>query len=144
MKQGEGLQSRSTLSGGNKPLKSSSTLSSGSGIRSKGKRITSKSTTQQSIDKELSKVYEEIDKGDSLYCKGCGSNEITHSHLIPRSKRRDLVIEKENITLHCHDCHDIWEHGLLEEKRKLHDFNNNMEYIKSVDEKYYNQIILGK
>ena len=72
------------------------------------KKISFKSTKQKSIDKQLKKVYDEMDSRDNLWCTGCGStSNLQHSHLIPRSKRRDLVAVKENITFHCDICHTV-------------------------------------
>ena len=85
-----------------------------------------------------------MDKGDEIWCTGCGTtSNLQHSHLIPRSKRRDLVTVRKNITFHCGDkCHPIWEHGTIEEKKELHDFEKSMEYIKGADFKYYQLLML--
>lgn len=84
-----------------------------------------------------------MDKGDEVWCTGCGCTDtLSHSHLIPRSKRRDLITDPKNITFHCDACHDIWEHGALLMKKTLKDFERNMEYIKETDPQYYKQLIL--
>ena len=76
------------------------------------------------------------------YCTGCGRSGVplSHSHLIPRSRRSDLVTEKKNITYHClsmgerKGCHDIWE---SKDRYRLLDYHKNMEYILEVDTEYY-------
>jgi hypothetical protein len=102
------------------------------------------SKKQDKIKRQLNKVYREILSDDSV-CSGCGMNgfnvPLSFSHIIPRSRRSDLVTEKENITLHClsmgerKGCHDIWESA--KERHKLLDYFKNLEYIKRVDKEYY-------
>ena len=85
-------------------------------------------------------------------CSGCGSfsHPLSHSHIISRAKRKDLTHDINNITYHCLSmggrlgCHDIWEHGTLEEKEMLMDYDQNMEYIKRVDLKIYHQLMMRR
>ena len=77
-------------------------------------------------------------------CTGCGTTQrLSHSHLIPRSRRKDLEAAIDNLTYHClsigeiKGCHDIWEHGTLQQKSQLNDFTDNMQYIKRIDPEYY-------
>ena len=59
------------------------------------KRISKK---QSLVNRKLKKIYEEIYSERGHYCTGCGtSDSLTHSHIIPRSRRSDLIIEKKNI-----------------------------------------------
>ena len=106
------------------------------------------SKKQSSVNRELKKVYKEISEERGHYCTGCGMSgdvSLSHSHLIPRSRRPDLVAQKDNITYHCLDgidsngnsrkgCHTIWESN---ERYKLLDYHRNMEYILEVDTEYY-------
>ena len=102
------------------------------------------SKKQSTINKELTKVYKEIANERGHYCTGCGRNHLdvplSHSHIIPRSRRPDLVTDKNNITYHCLDtngrkgCHTMWE-GI--ERDKLLDYTRNMEYILENDTEYY-------
>tara|TARA_R110002020_G_C16287613_1_gene772212 strand:+ start:2022 stop:2351 length:330 start_codon:yes stop_codon:yes gene_type:complete len=100
------------------------------------------SKKQNKIKRELIKVYKEIYKERDFYCTGCGRYDLplSNSHLIPRSRRSDLILEKRNITYHCLTmgerigCHDIWE---SKKRYKLLDYFTNLAYIKEVDKEYY-------
>tara|TARA_R110001592_G_scaffold20489_4_gene83030 strand:- start:547 stop:915 length:369 start_codon:yes stop_codon:yes gene_type:complete len=98
--------------------------------------IKKKSKKQNSIDRELKKVYQEMSETLPHKCTGCGSyQQLSHSHLIPRSRRRDLITDINNIRYHCLPCHKKWENGINADE--MTDFQRNMEYILSVDEQYY-------
>lgn len=85
------------------------------------------------IDIKLFKV-----KNESSECRGCGGPQASpNSHIIPRSKREDLIAILENITWHCRKCHDIWDGSNWDEKKKMHDFDFNMNYIQGTDPAYY-------
>ena len=105
------------------------------------------SKKQSQVKRKLNKIYKEIANERGAYCTGCGSSmyPLSHSHLIPRSRRPDLITDKRNITYHCMDtidrkgidrkgCHNIWE---SRERYKLLDYHKNLEYIKEVDTEYY-------
>ena len=102
------------------------------------------SKKQEKIKRELVKVYKEIALERSFSCSGCGmsghSVPLSHSHIIPRSRRSDLTLEKKNIQYHCLSigerigCHLIWE---SKDRFKLLDYFINLAYIKEVDEEYY-------
>ena len=100
------------------------------------------SNKQKNIQRRLSTVYNQIAEERGHYCSGCGRSDIplSHSHLIPRSRRPDLITDKRNITYHCLSmgdrtgCHDIWEGS---KRHKLLDYPKNMEYILEVDTEYY-------
>ena len=100
------------------------------------------SKKQSKVNRELKKTYKEIAMERPHYCTGCGKSNVplSHSHLIPRSRRPDLTTDKKNITYHClsigerKGCHDIWESN---QRYKLLDYHNNIEYILEVDTEYY-------
>lgn len=100
------------------------------------------SKKQKDINKKLGKVYMEIMEERGHYCTGCGRSDVplSNSHLIPRSRRSDLICDKRNITYHClsiggrKGCHEMWE-GVG--RTKLLDYHKNMEYILEVDPEYY-------
>jgi|GEM_PF-2080758 len=90
---------------------------------------------------ELQKIYDEIANERKHECSGCNSTSmLTHSHIIPRSQRKDLECEKKNILYDCMKCHLIWEHGTLKEKTQLINFDERMNYIEKIDITYYNLI----
>jgi len=105
------------------------------------KRISNK---QKEIKKRLNKVYAEIAFERGHYCEGCGRTEaavpLSHSHIIPRSRRSDLICSKKNIQYLClsignrRGCHEIWE---SRDKTKLLCYHKNLEYILEVDTEYY-------
>ena len=105
------------------------------------------SKKQSKINNELKKVYKLISETRGYYCTGCGRSNVplSHSHIIPRSRRPDLVCDINNITYHCligpdnsKGCHSIWE---SKERYKLLDYHKNMEYILENDLEYYYLII---
>lgn len=103
------------------------------------------SKKQSKTIKELNKVYKEIEDEREHKCSGCGRYDVplSHSHLIPRSRRKDLITDKRNITYHCltigtrRGCHDIWE---SKDKDMLLDYFYNMNMIKELDKEYYHLI----
>jgi len=101
------------------------------------------SKKHEKIKRKLVKVYKEIALERPFNCSGCGMSGYTvalsHSHIIPRSRRLDLVLDKKNIVYHCLSinktgCHDIWE---SKDRFKLLDYFINLAYIKEVDKEYY-------
>ena len=69
------------------------------------------------IERQYQAVKAEIIEEREPACEGCGtySGSITFSHRIPRSRRRDLIADKDNIDLMCHTCHDHVEAGRYDE-----------------------------
>lgn len=96
------------------------------------------SDKQARINRAKMDLHRELAAEREHFCTGCGSTSaLTHSHIIPVSRRKDLELEKDNITYHCLDCHTIWEHGTLQEKQKLHDYVDRMLYIGDIDHEYF-------
>ena len=101
------------------------------------------SKKQDKIKRQLNKIYHEI-LLERNTCSGCGKHgnavPLSFSHIIPRSRRGDLVTDRRNITLHClsigerKGCHEIWE---SRDRDKLLDYFSNLAYIKEVDKEYY-------
>jgi diadenosine tetraphosphate (Ap4A) HIT family hydrolase len=110
------------------------------------------STKGQEIKRKIMQVYQLMAESREHKCTGCGQYynvvPLSHSHIIPRSRRPDLVATYENITYHCLSmgenlgCHDIWEHGTTEEKKMMMDYEENMDYIRRADREYYNLLKL--
>ena len=100
------------------------------------------SIKQKDINKKIRKAYKEIALERGHYCTGCGRADVplSHSHLIPRSRRADLSFDKANITYHClsmgerKGCHEIWE---SRDRDKVLDYHKNLEYILEMDIEYY-------
>ena len=100
------------------------------------------SDKQKKEKRRLSIIYNQIAEERGHYCSGCGRYDVplSHSHIIPRSRRKDLVTDKRNITYHClsigehKGCHDMWE---TKERVKLLDYHKNMEYILQIYTVYY-------
>jgi len=106
------------------------------------------SDKQKIIKAAIKQAYDEIAEERAHMCTGCGTyDRLSHSHIISRSRRPDLAADKRNITYHCMDglnflesvkgCHTIWEHGTLEEKQALLDYDQMIAYIQEVDPSYY-------
>ena len=105
------------------------------------------SKKQSKENRLLTKVYKEIADTRGHYCTGCGRWDVplSHSHIIPRSRRKDLVCEPRNITYHClgggdnnrKGCHDLWGDGGPGGRQLLLDYHINMEYILEVVTEYY-------
>lgn len=135
---GNGLKSNSTLKS-NSSLKSSSSLKSDSKLESKSK-INAKSSKQAKIDSSYAKKKKEVYSEDEL-CTGCRNTyRSTPSHLIPRSRRSDLIDEIENLKPHCLKCHDMWESP---RRMYLLDYEENMEIVKRLDTEYH-ALLLAK
>lgn len=102
------------------------------------------SKKQDKIKRQLNKIYHEI-LLECNTCSGCGKHgnavPLSFSHIIPRSRRSDLVTDRRNITLHCLSigertgCHTLWESA--KDRHKLLDYFSNLAYIKEVDQEYY-------
>ena len=103
------------------------------------------SSKQGQINKKIRRAYKELKDERGHYCTGCGRADVplSHSHLIPRSRRADLSYDKRNITYHClsiggkdgrRGCHEIWE---SRDRDKLLDYHKNLEYILEMDIEYY-------
>lgn len=87
----------------------------------------------------LKQVYDEIANEREHICEGCGTNKtITHSHTIPRSRRKDLELDKNNIVYLCMNCHWKWEHGTKKQKAELLNLPKMLNYIFDVDTEYFN------
>lgn len=93
---------------------------------------------------------QKIDKVDleGACCTGCGVHDrLSLSHLVPRSRRPDLIDEPLNHRIHCMDgigivgCHTKWESKRWEE---LKDGEECLELVKQLDPEYYLLITMKK
>lgn len=80
--------------------------------------------------------------GGGYVCEGClkSFNNLDVSHIIAKSLRKDLEKEKSNMNMLCRNCHEIWEHDKKNGAKRLHCYQHNMDYIKRVDELYFNKL----
>lgn len=92
-------------------------------------------------NKTYNQVCHEILQERGQKCQGCNTNKrLSFSHLIPRSRRPDLITNKDNIHIHCMDgdgiegCHQKCESGKFDE---LLDGQQIIETIKKIDKQYY-------
>jgi hypothetical protein len=71
------------------------------------KRISNK---QSVINKRLAEIYNQLANEREHVCSGCGRGDLplSHSHIIPRSRRKDLICEGANITYHCLSINGGW------------------------------------
>jgi hypothetical protein len=96
---------------------------------------------------ERDKVYARIDMERDRVCEGCSRGDISlsHSHILSEQDRPDLYANEDNIRLHCFggygSCHETWERGIPDEVVRMHDFKENLAFIKEVDIKRYNAIV---
>ncbi|MHA1903881.1 MAG: HNH endonuclease [Candidatus Thorarchaeota archaeon] len=95
-----------------------------------------KSKKQESIDRELRKIYQEyLDNNEACcYCCGTYNGRIDFSHLVPRSYNRRLTTHPDNIVLKCRDHHRRWEQN----DRHMPKYNELHERVRKLDESYYN------
>lgn len=77
------------------------------------------------------------------FCTGC-NKKLDHeakahyfSHIIPKGRRKDLKLEKDNIVLECIECHTLWETGSMEKKRKMLNFEHKLKYVENLDYSMY-------
>lgn len=108
-------------------------------VKSQLRRSTAKKDKQNRLYRE---VCIEIDSERGLVCESCGTTQsLSHSHLIPRSRRQDLIAEKKNIKIQCTErvdgsrgCHQRYESG------DIGDFIDKDEIlllVKELDKQFY-------
>ena len=109
--------------------------------RKTGLDMKRKSRTQQSIDRSLIKLYDNLALVRPHVCEGCGTTkDLTHAHLIRRSWRRDLITDPNNVRYMCVRCHKIYDdYPLL--RHTLDGYEDWLTYIKSKDKVYYNKMV---
>lgn len=107
---------------------------------SKTKRITchdGETVSRAELHIKYINVCKLIDQSREPICQGCGKNlPLSHSHIISRAHRGDLVCDPDNIQLHCfgsyHSCHETWERGVPSQIVNMLDFERNMIYVEKV------------
>lgn len=101
----------------------------------------------------LTNIYNIIDKSRDRYCTGCGqTGMLSHSHLISRTKDKNLESDPNNIVYDCQSreipdkfgnesCHDRWESMDAEKMKTLANLDDRLNYIKTVNLTYYNTLV---
>jgi hypothetical protein len=103
----------------------------------KGKKSLNASSSKQKL---VNQSYHEkkegfYDNGEEIICTGCqSSTNTTPSHLLPRSKRSDLIDCMEIVVPHCIKCHNTFESI---DAPKLLDFEANFKIIFEKDPSYF-------
>ena len=117
-------------------------LSQGAG-KLKQSHVKGKSTKQSATDRAYSETLKQRGaKGipEAMACASCASFQSpTNSHLVPRSRRPDLITEPRNIVIHCLVCHPIWESP---DRVGMTDYEDNMAVVKELDSEYYHLLIM--
>lgn len=112
-------------------------------VKSSISRFTAKRTR---IESDYIKLQERRKNDiDNFVCEECGeSQRLSFSHLVPRSRRSDLIAEERNVVIHCIDgddvegCHSRWERKDITMKT----YSKNMEIIKELDKQYYELLLM--
>lgn len=116
-------------------------IEKGNGL-SRSKPLNRKSKKQKKVESGIRSAYEDVQRRDGFRCTGCGqSQHLSHSHLVPRSRRKDLRADPRNIFLQCVlrrdgslGCHQRWEQFRAYE---LKNFEELMERLEELDETYF-------
>jgi hypothetical protein len=80
-------------------------------------------------------------------CQGCGRDWfLSMSHLVRRSRRKDLEEDPRNITVHClsvgrKGCHEKWESNDYHQMSTLNDFRVNMATVKELDPGFFSFLL---
>lgn len=114
------------------------TISNKTKLKRPKKSIKLKTNKQASIDRKLTTIYQNLHI--PKVCSGCGTTQtLTHSHLIRRSLRSDLVTDPNNIVYHCleNKCHVKWESNDIITMSQLHGFNQHLLYVYENDNSLY-------
>lgn len=103
--------------------------------------------TRAELNKKLYLVYNKIDQEREHFCQGCGRNlPLSHSHIISRDLRQDLITDEQNIQLHCfgsyNNCHEKWSRWIADEVINMLDFERNLIYIEKVDQKLFQKMMV--
>lgn len=106
-------------------------------------RIQRKDSRRKAPKSQIQKTTfrQEITERRPAVCSGCNSTtrSLTVSHTIPVSLAKHLEFEHDNVELECIECHTKWEHGTIEAKKQLYNYEQKIEYIKRVDPEYFNR-----
>jgi hypothetical protein len=99
------------------------------------------SKKKEGVNRQYKLVCTKISEERGMVCQGCGtSDRLSFSHLIPRSRRPDLITIALNIHIHCMDgdgikgCHEKCEAGRYDE---LQDGEDIKRALVRLDSEYF-------
>lgn len=108
--------------------------------RSKKRLKLSKKKVQK--NNSYKRVCQQIAEERVHQCTGCKTaNNLTHSHIISRSRNNTYIDKSWNITYHCISCHDKWESRNIIQMMLLDDFVINMKIVEEKDNDWYNLLL---
>jgi hypothetical protein len=92
-------------------------------------------------------VFQEIAAERPHVCQSCGESlqelsPANFSHVIRKSRKETLRLNKKNVYLECLDCHYIWDNGTWEQRMEMKSWDDKLEIIKELDPEYYGLIQL--
>ncbi len=118
------------------------------GVKKKKSYIKARSSKRDVVEVEYRAAQKEIKQDRPWECQGCGGTQfLSFSHLVPRSRRRDLIANKLNIHIHCMSfggntgCHDKHDAGQWDQ---LRDGDEILSAIKALDPEYYSLLIMKR
>lgn len=102
---------------------------------------------QVNVATALGKLKHDIEMeaihSDMYYCWSCGYSHsgLDKSHILSVGQFKHLELDKDNINLFCRDCHNIWEHGSIQEQIKSLTFEKDLEYIRENSSEYFSKYL---
>lgn len=93
-----------------------------------------------------------MDRIGDMCCDGCGRSDkpLSISHTISRARceqinQPELYYDKANFELMCYydtgACHETWESGTLEQKKRLFNWDRMMKKVNKHDPETYQKIL---
>lgn len=100
--------------------------------------IPQRSAKGQARETELQKTYRLFDASMPHHCSNCGDNfYLTHSHILPQGQYPEHAHTIINIVFDCIQCHDIWEHGDLQQVEQMTNFKYRLSVIAKLAPEYF-------
>jgi len=106
------------------------------------------SNKEAGLQRSLKNVYSQIDERahdeENFCCWSCGSHQmLSHSHILGRDLRKDLMCEPGNIILQCDECHEAWEKRTWKKIVKFRNLRYILHYIEENDDVVFWAVIEG-
>lgn len=105
--------------------------------------IKKQSDKKKAREKELAKLRK-AKKLEQRWCEGCGVSFgfSDYSHILSVKQFQKYELHPENAVIHCRGCHLIWQDGSLEEKMKLGNWQQMLNFILKYEPAYFNKLQL--